>query len=280
MTFLYSLFSAVLRIYGRPRTEFRGVSRYQTFMTFLILKCLVTWAKIKGSEPKSTKLFGFLWRFQKFEAFLYVFEEIFIERPYTFNTDKARPLIIDAGANTGIAALFFKLEFPDAEIICFEPDPKAFEILTTNISNSGLKGVTLVPKALGKAKGEITFYQTSGTVASVGSGVIQRSESDIVIKVETTSLAEYFEGPVDFLKMDIEGAELMVLEESMAKLGQCKELVIECHHRPEIQDHLYKILKLLTMSGFTYRLSSQPPRHAFNTPMGQDILIQAKKRSP
>ena len=43
-----------------------------------------------------------------------------------------RPLIIDAGANIGTSACWFALEFPNAHIVAFEPDPANFELLVAN----------------------------------------------------------------------------------------------------------------------------------------------------
>lgn len=45
--------------------------------------------------------------------------------------DKA-PLIIDAAADIGAAAVFFAHEFPEARIVAFEPEPAKFQLLTAN----------------------------------------------------------------------------------------------------------------------------------------------------
>jgi FkbM family methyltransferase len=48
-------------------------------------------------------------------------------------TGKA-PLIIDAGANIGIAALFFRTMVPDAKIVAVEPEPDNFTLLQLNVT--------------------------------------------------------------------------------------------------------------------------------------------------
>ncbi|MEN9208570.1 MAG: FkbM family methyltransferase, partial [Gloeomargarita sp. GMQP_bins_14] len=41
-------------------------------------------------------------------------------------------VIVDVGANIGIAAGYFRVNYPEAEIYCFEPDPFAFLLLQEN----------------------------------------------------------------------------------------------------------------------------------------------------
>ena len=55
--------------------------------------------------------------------------EIFRKGAYLFHTDKKQPLILDCGSNIGMSILFFKMLYPGARIIGFEPDPDTFEIL-------------------------------------------------------------------------------------------------------------------------------------------------------
>src|SRR5262245_14445884 len=44
------------------------------------------------------------------------FRTIFLRNEYFFQTDKKKPLILDCGANIGLATLFFKQLYPDSEI--------------------------------------------------------------------------------------------------------------------------------------------------------------------
>src|SRR5262245_63730688 len=44
---------------------------------------------------------------------LTLFEEIFLRRAYPFRPRRPRPLVVDCGANIGMATLFFKALAPD-----------------------------------------------------------------------------------------------------------------------------------------------------------------------
>jgi hypothetical protein len=102
-----------------------------------------------------------------------------------------------------------------------------------------------------------------------------------VRKVTSASLSRLIDGPVDFLKMDIEGAELRVLRdlEVHRKLHLVREMVIEYHHHIEpAADHLSEVLQLLERSGFGYQLACDP-MHFFKLGHFQDVLIRAYRKA-
>lgn len=78
-------------------------------------------------------------------------------------------------------------------------------------------------------------------------------------RVETTPLSEHLSGEIDFLKMDIEGAEECVIAELSRhnKLKLVKEMVFEYHHH-ELpgRDALSGVLAALEENGFGYEISA------------------------
>ena len=64
-----------------------------------------------------------------------VFEQIFVNREYDFKLHNYPGLIIDGGANIGLASIRFANKFPRAEIIAVEPDNSNFEMLIKNTAN-------------------------------------------------------------------------------------------------------------------------------------------------
>src|SRR5690242_10249467 len=66
---------------------------------------------------------GFSMRYLEAEWMRYLYREVFAEREYWFATDSPRPVILDCGSNIGMAILFFKSLYPEAEIFAFEPAP-------------------------------------------------------------------------------------------------------------------------------------------------------------
>jgi len=79
------------------------------------------------------------------------------------------------------------------------------------------------------------------------------------MQVEATSLSEHINNEIDFLKMDIEGAEECVIADLARrnKLKLVKELVFEYHHheRPD-QDRLSVVLAALEQNNFGYEISA------------------------
>lgn len=198
------------------------------------------------------------------EATQQTIEEIFVDASYQFKSNKEYPVIIDAGSNIGIATLFFKYYYPKAKILCFEPDPNVFKLLELNIKANQLKDITLVNAALSNKKGKANFYGQiyQSKPDTRGNSIIktwgaQRDIND-EISVNSVKLSSYIQCTVDFLKLDIEGAEELVLTELGDKLYHIKALAIE-HHKAkgmeEIND-LNRISYLLNKYSFHYKISS------------------------
>jgi hypothetical protein len=60
--------------------------------------------------------------------------------------------------------------------------------------------------------------------------------------------------PVDFMKMNIEGAETTALEAAGAALRRVREMIIEYHHLPDLPRTLHRLLAALAEHGFDYRV--------------------------
>jgi hypothetical protein len=72
-------------------------------------------------------------------------------------------------------------------------------------------------------------------------------------------LRDYLAEPVDFLKMNVEGAEYDVLADSADCLRMIREMVVEYHHVPGLPRTLHKILALLDERGFEYLVNDFDP---------------------
>jgi FkbM family methyltransferase len=194
------------------------------------------------------------------------YKDEFINRIYHFESVRPDPLIIDGGSNIGMSILYFKHVYPAARIIGFEPDPSIFLILQENITRNDIKNVTLVNAGLSAQPGTTTFVPDGSAGGYVGEG------RESVIKVRTEQLSNYLNEPVDFLKLNIEGEELPVLQEAEAggRLRNVRELVLEYHGWPSGKQQLGAILELLDRQGFRYLIhdfdaescsGSKPPFH-------------------
>jgi len=218
--------------------------------------------------------------------FYMLYKDIFIHRVYHFEAQRRDPLILDCGSNIGMSILYFRHVFPQARIIAFEPDPLIFPYLQENIACNGLKDVKLVQAALAAREGTLTFYSDG----KYGSCLADHAPANIrerwtKCEVPCVRLRDYLTEPMDFLKLNIEGAEWEVLSDSQDRLRQVREMVIEYHHSPGLPRTLHKILELLHRQAFEYLVNDfdwetnngvQPP---FRLTPGSSyfLLIYAKR---
>jgi FkbM family methyltransferase len=122
-------------------------------------------------------------------------------------------IVIDAGAFKGWETLFFALKVgPAGRVISLEPDDQNLETLRRNLQlNKPAAKIEVLNQALWNEVGQIEFYQ-QGTLAS---SAFWSSPTAVKIRKDTTTIdaiVEQFGLPrVDFVKMNIEGAETKAL---------------------------------------------------------------------
>jgi FkbM family methyltransferase len=181
-------------------------------------------------------------------SFYMEYKDIFVQGIYHFRTEKAAPRIIDGGGCIGVSVLYFKQVYPAALITCFEPDPEIFRVLQRNVSANKLKGVELVQAGLAGGAGRASFLPDG-----LDGGRITDGPADGQT-IPTVPLSPYLGTEVDFLKLNIEGQELPVLQEAEAsgRLRNVRELVLEYHGWPGGDQRLGPILDLLDRQGFRY----------------------------
>jgi len=193
--------------------------------------------------------------------FLFSYREIFCEEIYLFNCDKESPYIIDCGSNIGLSILYLKKRFLGAHIVGFEPDPFLFDILRENVGNFGLTEVSLENKAVWK---ENDLHLGFRPEIGLGGRLDVNSDLPDPIIVKTVRLKDYLKKPIDFLKIDIEGAEVVVLEDIKEELHWVEKLFVEYHSEKNRPQELHLLLDILTQSGFRYYVKDAfPVMHPF-----------------
>lgn len=199
------------------------------------------------------QLYGYQLTFDNPQETLGIAKEIFKGNCYYFETNKVRPVIIDAGAHIGLASLYFKSLYPQAIIIALEPNPDNFALLQTNIEQNQIEDIELNNLALWDGQGakeffldrtEDRWYSTSGFIKSAWN---QRQKSRS-IQVVTKPLSDFLDREIDLLKLDIEGVEERVLLSAGPKIRQVNHLIFEFH--PTVNNQLKSIEKFLRTQGF------------------------------
>lgn len=152
--------------------------------------------------------------------------------------------IIEIGANVGVYTLFFCQYFKRLEkkgpIVSFEPSAYAYRRAMQNLELNNFYNVDLYNAAIGKMSGLVPFYEPHGHLSN---GSMCRNFAEIfshdikknyVLCLKGEEIAKVFSvGQKILLKIDVEGAELEVLE-------SLKDFILMCH--PDI------VLEVLDLS--------------------------------
>ena len=123
---------------------------------------------------------------------------------------------IDIGANIGSYSLVAsKLVGDNGKVFAFEPVDKIFTSLKKTISNNSIYNIDLIKKIVTNKVSEFNIY-ISDDSNSGRSTILENEEMEKFEVVESITLDKFIEevniDRIDFIKIDVEGAELSVLE--------------------------------------------------------------------
>lgn len=180
----------------------------------------------------------------------YVFNSIFGKGEYDFEPGFRPEYIVDAGAFTGISALYFSRKYPEAKIIAIEPERSNYDLLVRNTGpykriypvRGGVFGEDIALTISDSDAEKYAFrLEESGTAAETVPGYT------------INTLMKDFQLPrIDILKMDIEGAEYSVfMSDPDEWLCNVRILVVELH------EYIYPGVKELvvnTMNRMGFRI--------------------------
>jgi FkbM family methyltransferase len=213
-------------------------------------------AKIPRYQTGITKIFGFDFIFADSASFAGQYTEIFKKQIYNFRSNNTRPYIVDCGANIGVSILYFNRLYPASEIIGFEPDYSIFNILKKNLAFAIPGNITLINKGIWNREGKINFIDEGADGGSIIEDHNTFNEEPNITEVEVTSLKKYLDKKVDFLKIDIEGAESIVIEDCGSLLKNVDRIFIEFHSQVNKIQRLHSILEILYQNDFRYFIQS------------------------
>lgn len=227
----------------------------------------------KSNEFTEVDFFGYKVRGFNPDSLLYLFEEIFLSKDYSFKVDRTDPLIIDCGSNIGVSVLFFKMLYPKAVIHAFEPNPKSFELLKYNVEVNKLENIILNNLALSGEEGEVLLFNSNSTFGSLMASIDPSRGGQQSISVSSTKLSSYIKGlNVDLIKIDVEGAEVKIVKdlESSGTIENVNLFIIEFHlNMQQPSSTLGEFISIFTETGFGINLKS----NFFSHRSFQDVLL-------
>lgn len=194
--------------------------------------------------------------FRKCSSFssIEVYHEIFEEKNHFLVPEfsgREEAVVVDIGANEGFYVLKVKEHNPGCRVICAEPNPYLFEILTKNIESNHLENVVLVNKAIDLSNGTVPFeiVKEIGAIGGKSLKIVERPwlKEEFIerINVEIVTFKalceEYEIAHIGILKIDVEGMEMNVLQGCGCLLSKVDKIVIERHSR-RLRDEIVTFL--------------------------------------
>ncbi len=197
-------------------------------------------------KVRTHRLFGKNIDFLSSTELLHGLKEIFVDEIYKQELP-AKPYIIDCGANIGLSVIYMKRLFPDGEIIAFEPDEQNFKLLENNIRSFGYTDIVLKKEAVWVENTTMSFSGRGSTESKLISNSL-----DQTFPVKAVRLKDFINKKIDFLKIDIEGAEYNVLLDISENLHFVQNLFLEYHGNFKENYQLNELLVILLNNGFDY----------------------------
>lgn len=181
-------------------------------------------------------------------------------------------VVLDCGANVGVFTRE-ALDHGASKIIAIEPAPENLEALRRNFKDEVAAGrVIIYPKGVWDKDDVLTLHVDANNTAA-DTFVIQRKETTGDIKVPLTTIdklvAELKLDRVDYVKMDIEGAEPNALRGGRDTIARWKPRIsISAYHQP---DHPVVIPQIIRQTRPDYKMECGPCAEA-NGHIRPDVL--------
>jgi FkbM family methyltransferase len=204
-------------------------------------------------EPTTAHLLDHTIEIADAASYLSMKQEIFDLEIYKFSANRSDPMIIDCGANIGLSVIYLKGLYPHATVVAFEPDQQVFSILKRNVAAFGLSQVELREQAVWSEITKLDFYKEG---ADGGRIAALNSDTENIAQIDTVRLRDFLHHRVDFLKLDIEGAEYAVLDDCRDCLENVERIFVEFHSFADRPQRLGELLEILERAGFRLHVTN------------------------
>jgi FkbM family methyltransferase len=142
--------------------------------------------------------------------------------------------VVDVGANIGEITLFAGKKLTQGRVLAFEPNPEVFAELSLNVALNRLTSVELFNVGLYDQDGSLPLYTrddqpygtTNNGVTSVFSTGCDRKVTTVPLRRFDDVACEGGLARLDVLKIDVEGAEWMVLRGAESSIKRFRPVII------------------------------------------------------
>jgi FkbM family methyltransferase len=182
---------------------------------------------------------------------LHSIREIWFQEAYRLPFKDSSGVLLDLGANIGMASLWLAKNYSFTRVIAVEPDPNNAALVRQNLELNGIAG-EILEAAIGPkeamARFEFNELSNMGRLSENGSLVRMVSVSTIIQNFAVTKFA--------LIKIDIEGGEQELFDGPTEWLARTDAIIIEFH--PTVVDYP-RLTTLVSSNGFKYI-----PAHSFS----------------
>lgn len=225
-------------------------SRLRLSMDFVLSRFIGLMPKAQRKRMREVRLRdGAQIRYRLNKGDLHSIREIWFEDDYRLPFANSSGVLLDLGANIGMASVWLVKKYSFHRVIAIEPDPTNAALVRDNFELNGINGQVLeaaVGPTEGTARFEFSDCSNLGRLSENGSPVQVISVDTILKKFAVKRFA--------LIKIDIEGAEKDLFDGPTEWLAQTDAMIMELHSVVDCS----RLTKVVSSQGFRYI-----PAHSF-----------------
>lgn len=188
-----------------------------------------------------------------------IIDEVYAQKAYgPVESIPPGGVVVDAGGHIGVFALWAAGRVGrSGRVLVFEPAPENLVLLRRNVDDNGLSQVAVFDCALSDREGRAELYLAPGRGNPAANTLIaspDRKAVEVSLRTLDSIASEEKLSRIDLLKIDVEGAELRLLQGAPEALKTVRRVVMEIH--PEKLDP-GEVLEFLKAAGFRIDFLSQ-----------------------
>lgn len=227
-------------------------SRFRLSMDYVLSRLIGLVPSGRRNRVREVRLCGDIKiRYRLNKGDLHSIREIWFQEAYRLPFEDSSGVLLDLGANIGMASLWLAKNYSFTRVIAVEPDPKNASLVRQNLELNGITG-EILEAAIGPKEAMVRFefseLSNLGRLSENGSLVQMISMDAIIQKFAVTKFA--------LIKIDIEGGEQELFDGPTEWLARTDAIIIEFH--PTIVDYP-RLTRSVSSKGFRYI-----PAHSFS----------------
>lgn len=186
---------------------------------------------------------------------------------YSHVSDSLAPdLLIDVGANYGVASLFMKSRMPDVELVSIEPNPHLLYYITKNLETNGVQRFDVLQAVVGDSQKDCVSFHVN-PAGSQDSRVVPLNDKWTKVECPQTRLVDVINNAGAeraLIKIDSQGFEEVIFQGAEAYLSSAKRWLIKTEFAPQwIVSQGGDPVRLLKTLCSNYQVTEFPARYNY-----------------